>query len=216
MAAHNNSEQVMSTPEEIRAHNDQVLRNVERIELVAKFAESIGCSAEQASTISKAYAEKFTFDGAVLAFNGKPVTQAKDDVLAHFRDNHLEFLLPSEKSGGKPDVNVALLEKARGEKIKLSDGRKVGDITAYGQLVREHGKAAIDVLLAEKPNAGGDGKTTDADPAFKNKKNPWRAESWSVTEQGRIIRSLGLAVAGRMAAAANSKIGATKPSRIAS
>jgi hypothetical protein len=43
-------------------------------------------------------------------------------------------------------------------------------------------------------------------------KNPWRVESWSITEQGRIHKALGNEKAAAMAAAAGSRIGATKPS----
>ena len=74
----------MNTAAEIAEHNENVLRNIERNQLVEKFAESIGCSAEQASTIAKAFSERFEFDGAVLSFKGQPITQARDAVIAHF------------------------------------------------------------------------------------------------------------------------------------
>ena len=44
----------MTTAAEVAEHNEKVLRNVERIQLVEKFAESMGCSNAQASTIAKA------------------------------------------------------------------------------------------------------------------------------------------------------------------
>jgi len=43
--------------------------------------------------------------------------------------------------------------------------------------------------------------------------NPWIADSWNVTRQGEIYKTLGADVAGRMAAAAGLKIGATRPVR---
>jgi hypothetical protein len=92
---------------------------------------------------------------------------------------------------------------------------RAGNITARGKVFVALGRdqAALDALLAA-PAA--DTKKLDADPAFKGKVNPWRAEYWSKTEQGRIAKTLGVAVAERMARAANSTLGATKPSRIAS
>jgi hypothetical protein len=195
----------MST-DDVKDHNDKVLQNMQRMELVAKFFESIGCTDAQAATASRAYSERFTYDGATLSFNGKPVIEAADDVKAHFKTHGLDFLLPVTAPGERPEVNQALLANA-----------KAGNMTSYSLLAREHGKAVIDALLADyKPAANSHDKTADNDVAFKGKKNPWRAESWSVTEQGRIIRTLGLAVAGRMAAAANSRIGATKASKVAS
>ena len=103
----------MTTAAEVAEHNEKVLRNVERIQLVEKFAESMGCSNAQASTIAKAYAEQFTFDGAVLSFNGTPVTQDKDAVIAHFKDNGLDFLLPKAGETEQPDIDPALLASAR-------------------------------------------------------------------------------------------------------
>jgi hypothetical protein len=95
----------------------------------------------------------------------------------------------------------------------LIEAARAGNVTARGKVFVALGKdqAALNRLLAEKPK-----DNPDTDPAFKGKANPWRAEHWSITEQGRIIRTLGLAVAGRMAAAANSRIGATRPVRAAS
>lgn len=92
---------------------------------------------------------------------------------------------------------------------------RAGNITARGKVFVALGRdqAALDALLAA-PAA--DKKKLDADPAFKGHANPWRGGSaWSITEQGRIVRTLGLAVAQRMAEAAGSRIGATKPSRAA-
>lgn len=42
-------------------------------------------------------------------------------------------------------------------------------------------------------------------------KNPWSAEHWNVTEQGRAIQNYGLTGAQGLAAAAGSFIGATAP-----
>lgn len=184
----------MATEQEVREHNNKVLQNVERIELVAKYMESIGCSDVQASTVAKAYAEKFNYDGAVLSFNGKPVIESKDAVLAHFRDSHLEFLLPkANDSGDAPEVDPALLEQARGK-----------NMTAYSQLARQHGKAAIDALLAKKPpdNSGGD---------KSDSKNPWRSATFRTdktaqAEAARIIKALGTKAAAGMARAAGKSL----------
>jgi hypothetical protein len=43
--------------------------------------------------------------------------------------------------------------------------------------------------------------------------NPWNPQDWSLTMQGMIVRTRGLAAAKALAAAAGSHIGATKPAQ---
>jgi len=181
----------MSTPAEVKEHNERVLNNLKRAELVEKFALSIGCNDGQAATIAKAYSERFVYDGATLEFNGRPVTdpEARADLAAHFRTHHLDFLLPAAGPGETPEVNPALLEQARAK-----------NMTAYSSLVRQHGKPAIDALLAkEKPDNGGDNKN--------DSKNPWRSTNFRTdkaaqAEAARLIKALGTRVAASMAKAA--------------
>ena len=45
------------------------------------------------------------------------------------------------------------------------------------------------------------------------KENPWSAEAWSLTNQGKVIKEKGEAVAADMAARVGSKIGATHPTK---
>lgn len=42
-------------------------------------------------------------------------------------------------------------------------------------------------------------------------KNPWTAEGWNMTEQGRVVREKGMEHAQRLASAAGTKVGGTKP-----
>lgn len=43
--------------------------------------------------------------------------------------------------------------------------------------------------------------------------NPWSPEAWNITEQGRVVKALGLQKAASLAASAGSHIGAIKPAR---
>lgn len=181
----------MNTAAEIAEHNENVLRNIERNQLVEKFAESIGCSAEQASTIAKAFSERFEFDGAVLSFKGQPITQARDAVIAHFRENKLDFLLPKAGEAETPDINPDLLASAR-----------AGNMTSYSRIAREHGKVTADKLLAAKQLTGKD-DNADQDTS----KNPWRSKDFRTDREAQqraagIIKRLGTVAAANMARAA--------------
>jgi hypothetical protein len=179
----------MSTPDEVREHNEQVLRNVDRIALVDKFMLSIGCNDGQAATVAKAYAEKFTYDGVALSFNGKPVIQARDDVIAHFKANKLDFLLPAPNADNMPNVDPDLLASAR-----------AGNQTARTNIYKQLGDvAATDALIAAKP---GDDKSKE-----NASTNPWRSPNFRTDKAAQakaagIIKSLGTKAAASMAKSA--------------
>ncbi|MGC1327618.1 MAG: hypothetical protein WA850_18030 [Xanthobacteraceae bacterium] len=181
----------MATAEEIAAHNEKILRNIDRNLLVEKFALSLGCDDAQASTISKAYSERFEFDGAVLSFKGQPVTQARDAVLAHFRENKLDFLLPKAGETETPDIDPHLLESARAgnQTSRQAIYKKLGDI------------AATDALIAKKPVGKDDNADHDAST------NPWAAKDFRSNKDAQqkaagIIARLGTRVAANLAKAA--------------
>jgi hypothetical protein len=179
----------MTTAAEVAEHNAKVLRNVDRLRLVTEYAESIGCTYEQASTMAKAYSERFVYDGATLSFNGKPVTAARDDVIAHFKEHKLNFLLPKAGDTEQPDVDPDLLASAR-----------AGNKTARAQIYKQTGDLAkTDALIAQKPAA--DKGDDDAS------KNPWRAKNFRSDKDAQarasgIIRRLGTATAANLARAA--------------
>lgn len=194
----------MPTSDEVRDHNEKVLRNLERNTLVEKFMLSIGCNDAQASTVAKAYSERFTYDGAALNFQGKPVIDARDDVVAHFKSAKLDFLLPPEKELKRLDVDPALLAKA-----------KAGNMTARSQLFVQVGRdqSKLDDLLAAKSDDITDPvKDTEAK---KNKtahaSNPFHKSNWNLTKQSALLRAVGPAKCAAIAAAVGVTIGATKP-----
>jgi len=177
----------MST-DDVSEHNAKVLRNIDRIALVDKFMLSLGCNDGQASTVAKAYAEKFTYDGATLRFNDKPVVDARDDVIAHFKEHKLDFLLPAPNAENLPSVDTDTLASAR-----------AGNMTAYSRIARDHGKAAADKLIAAKP---GDEKSKEDAST-----NPWRAPDFRTNKTAQakaagIIKSLGTKTAASLAKAA--------------
>lgn len=198
----------MSTPEEIKAHNDKAILNLTRATLVEKFALSIGCTEQQATTLSKAYGDRFTYDGAVLSFNGVPVVEAADAVKAHLANQGLDFLLPAKKP-----VHENIADNLDPALVKLAAS---GNLTAKGALHRAlHGDGEMLNRVLEKAKATGTDKPV-LDDKGKTTPNPWSAEHWNLSAQGRIVRSAGgMALAQRMAEAAGVSVGATRPRRVA-
>jgi hypothetical protein len=181
---------------------DKVLAAVDLHDRAYKLAQSWGATEELAEVFATSQKEKFKWDGVNLIWNasGKPAVDG-DDCKAHFTQGALAALFPKAETKG-PDVDAVTLESAR-----------AGNMTAYSRIVREHGKATADTLLAQKKSdtaAQVDAPVTKEKPT----NNPWSAGSWSVTAQGRVYKT-DPALAARLAKAANSHIGATKPSKAA-
>jgi hypothetical protein len=87
------------------------------------------------------------------------------------------------------------------DQTKLASA-KAGNMTHYAQLVRDHGKAAVETALAAiEPDERGK-------RASDSERNPFRRGSphFNVTEQGRLFRT-DPALAARLASAAGVKIG---------
>ena len=170
----------MTTPDEIRDHNDKILAAHDRLNRVHAYFESIGSTSEQAATAAKAHAEKFEWNGAVLSFQGKPVADPDNGVREWFTKNKLDFLLPPPDSTKQLDVDADLLAKA-----------KAGNMTARSQLFVQVGRdqSKLDDLLAAKSD---DIAHQDAD-AKANKTahatNPFSRQGWSITKQGALLRS---------------------------
>jgi hypothetical protein len=100
---------------------------------------------------------------------------------------------------------------------ELENAAKAGSVTAHGALHKALGAVAYQAWCkanAAKPGApAGDKKTnTDTDDS---RKNPWLSGQWSLAEQGRIVKALGLPAAQRLAQAAGVFVGATKPAKAA-
>jgi hypothetical protein len=94
-----------------------------------------------------------------------------------------------------------------------------GNFTARNRLVKQIGMAAADARAREYGLDGiHDYKTTPlAQPgaAPKNKStNPWSVEGWNISKQGQVYKS-DPALAERLAKAAHSQIGATRPTKVA-
>jgi hypothetical protein len=176
------------------------------------FVDVLGSEPEQAEIASRALAESFTLTGASLFFNGKAVRDAVEDVQAFLKRQNYGFLLPADTPDlRRTAVDPALLDKAfvnSSPDARAEVFKRVGrDQTKFDALARDYGlRDAKDYRRGTKP-----GKEPDAAAADKSKTpNPWSAEGWNITAQGRAFRS-NPSLAASLAESAGSYIGATKP-----
>jgi phytoene dehydrogenase-like protein len=192
---------------------DKALAAIDRKLAVHEFfTEKLGAEPEQAEIASRALADSFTLTGATLMFNGKIARDAVDDVRQHLRTQHYDFLLPSEKPAAAT-LDPHLLTRAFVDGRPDARGavfRQVGDRAKFDALARDYG------LRDGNDYRRGIGRAPAKGAADSNNKsregNPWRAESWNVTAQGRVFKS-DAALAASLAKSAGSHIGATRPPR---
>lgn len=101
-----------------------------------------------------------------------------------------------------------------------------GNVTARGKLVKANAALALarahawglrDLNDYRKgtPPATGDEPAGKKKSKPAGKDNPWSAENWNITKQGALVKVMGVDGAARMAKAAGSFVGATKPPKAA-
>jgi len=114
-----------------------------------------------------------------------------------------------------------------GKKLKMLDpedaitfGRTAFLLNEHGEVVTEDGLSPeqfLTDLQAKKghlwgPTAGG-GARGGAGGGAGWANNPFSADNWNMTEQARIVRTQGMEIAERMAKAAGTKVGGSKPAK---
>jgi hypothetical protein len=101
---------------------------------------------------------------------------------------------------------------------QLEADAKAGSVTAHGALHKSLGPTAYAAWCkanAAKPGKPAGDATDKTNTDNTDRKNPWLSGQWSLAEQGRIVKTLGLPVAQRMAAAAGVHVGAVRPVKAA-
>ena len=191
---------------------DKTLEKLDRKQAVHDFfVEKLGTEPEQAEIASRAIAENFTLTGATLMFGTKLARDAIDDVRAHLKTQKYEFLLPSEKPAATT-IDPHLLTRAFVDGSPDARGavlKQIGDRTKFDALARDYGlRDGLDFRKGRAPAK----PASASDNSNKREGNPWSAESWNVTAQGRVFKS-DAALAASLAKSAGSYIGATRPPR---
>jgi hypothetical protein len=189
---------------------DKVLRKADRIQRVHELWKAIpGTTDEMAIAASSTLAERFDWTGSVLNLDGKPATA--EAVREHFGTNYGFLFPPKSENADAPTVDPQLLASARA-------GNMTAKSRLFVQVGRDQAKLAA-VLAGKSADTERDekGRFVGATPQEKEaaKSNPWTAGNWNATRQGQIVRSLGIEAAQRIAKAAGSHIGATRPAKVA-
>ncbi len=189
---------------------------------VFEFAQTLGCSDEQAEVFAASQQSKFSWTGVQLIWNDtKKPAIFEPAAKAYYEQDKFKFLLPPPKAAAAdenaaPEIPAAILASAL-----------TGNMTDRGRIVRAFGNdiAAADKFIAAErakiaagDDKSGDNKSRDAGgrftPADKTD-NPWLAGKWNLTEQMRVFRQ-DPALATRLAAKAGVHVGAARPAKVAS
>jgi hypothetical protein len=92
-----------------------------------------------------------------------------------------------------------------------------GNITARGALSKSMSPAALDALaqsygLKDRNDFGIGAKPGSSEAAAKKdrSKNPWSKVGWNISAQGQLVRAIGEAKAGEIAASVGCRLGSTK------
>jgi hypothetical protein len=206
------------------------------------FLNELGSTMEQAeaAACNRAVMKNFSTSpgGAVLKFQDKAIMRHDQGapVKAFLKATRLDFLLPAEvadpvKSLAIPqDILAAakannLTAKAQlftlvhGSKPKSAEASTLATVNALiaGTALTE---PVLDNQLTPEDQARA--RRSAATTAHDSAANPWGATAWSITKQGEVLRMLqkahgeaeGLKRAEQIAAAANSRIGATRPAKV--
>ena len=171
---------------------DKVLHAQDRKLAVNEFFQNLGCTPGQAEIAARSLADNFTLTGATLMFNGKLAKDAVDDVTAHLKRQQYDFLLPPEA----PDLTRTAIDPALLDKAFVG----VGSPDARGEVFKRVGRdqAKFDELARSYGlKDGRDFRTRGTSPVKDNADsgeqkpktpNPYRDESFSLTEIGRLVR----------------------------
>jgi hypothetical protein len=197
---------------------------------IAEYAMSVlGMDERRADVFVKSCGDYFEWTGVQLMFKGAGgKTPAIDDPKCKsFFEREFDFLIPPKTAEEKhAAIDPALIESARtnisarGQLFKELHGSKPASAEAetLAELNKLLAKGGDEMSKARTLNEDtGDRKRDDAGRFTRDPQgagNPWSLGGWNITRQGEIAKN-DLALAQRLAKAAGSYIGATRPNKAA-
>ena len=119
----------------------------------------------------------------------------------------------------EPDGIAVLAEEAFGARPSLTARgkliRELGSHEAYLEMASRWGSDGTSLKPGARPGSAEAKARETAEPEGKGRgiNNPWLKANWSITRQGEVVKALGVDKATAIAKAADSCIGATKPTR---
>ncbi len=181
---------------------DKELAKIDHHQRTLDFAQSLGCSYEQAKVFADSQRDKFRWNGAVLSWGatGRPAADEVEAVKAHMRENKLDFLLPAEKPQDQINADPAQIEAAL-----------AGNLTAKGKLLRDTFKGDLTALETALTQRREKIKGANGADNPDHSTNPFSAKGWSISKQGQIVKAMGEAKAAQVAAAVGCTLGSTRP-----
>lgn len=192
----------------------EIVRKLTEKNKIASFAmQTLGCDERRAEVFVKACADHFVWDGT-LRFKGiNGEVPVDDDECTGFFEREYDFLLPPKKE--PTELKVPITEELIASALD-------GNQTSRAQIFKIRGDqtpAETDKFLQgerAKLSADPNGeRQRDTSGRFAAKSdNPWSEAGWNLSKQGQVYKS-DPKLAERLAKAANSHIGAVRPSKAA-
>lgn len=125
-----------------------------------------------------------------------------DETVDALLKKHGALFAPVAAAG--PDPDTVKLDA-------IKERALAGNVTAHGALYKELGPDGYDAWKKENAAVAGKAAATKANGSGGGEPNPWSADGWNLTAQGKVVRALGEAKASAMARAAGVTLGATRP-----
>jgi hypothetical protein len=208
-------------------NKESMYHKLDKQRVIRDFADAIcGDDGKKADVFFNSCSRYFEWSGGRLFFKkaGGEKIAATDPTVKQFFAEEYAFLLPAPKAeehefeGVNVTIDPLTVESALG-----------GNITSKGAIAKIFGarpdaSAAVQTAAAEKTelflqaervkrNVGE--RERDDGGKFKTKaSNPWSLEGWNLTKQMQTHRA-DPALAERLAKAANSRVGAARPTKVA-
>jgi hypothetical protein len=197
--------------------HEEVILKLDRLVELEATVDSTGKAAQDAETLAKAKFE------AWKAPIDRELSTAKQELLTT-RELYTGLVTQDRQRTIREALRTAAIE-AKVIPIAIDDVlmyQNFFDINDEGAVLTREGSLDPKLWLTDMQtkrehwwgtSIGGGSKGSNG-PGGGGPKNPWHEQHWNMTEQAKIIQSLGLEKAKQMAERVGSSVGATKPTKV--